>query len=149
MDPKGTQTGPKDPKMEPQGPPSNKKNDKCIPRVSKWSPRCYNGVLRFAKLQKKHKKVPRNVTEARNCAAKNKQTNKQKTNKQTNKHTNKHPNNKTTSFALQTQTQTPAAGCSPKATYIRRGAFSTLCRRVGTPRRKTSTNVLELTKSIL
>ena len=87
---------------------SNKKN-KCVPWVSKWSARCHNGVLRSPKVQKKHQKVTRNVTEARNCAAKNKQTNKHT-------HTNKHPNNKTTSFALQTQTRTPAAGCSPKAT---------------------------------
>ena len=54
----------------------------------------------------------------------NRQTSKQ-TNKRTNTpidiYTNKNRNNKTTrplesSFELQTQTQTPAAGCSPKAT---------------------------------
>ena len=66
--------------------PSNKKTTnvyqgcqngaKCVPRVSKWSPRCHNGVLRSPKVQKKHKKVPRNVTEARNCAAKLQKTNK-------------------------------------------------------------------------
>ena len=135
--PRVPKRGPKIPKWSPKV-PSNKKNNECVPRVSKWSPRCHNGVLRSPKVQTKHKKVPRNVTEARNCAAKlqkqtrhidtNKQTTKQTQNKQTNKptnkqtnkhthtHTNKHPNNKTTSFALQTQKQTPAAGCSPKAT---------------------------------
>ena len=37
-------------------PPSNKKNDTCIPRVSKWSPKCYNGVLRSSKVQKNTKR---------------------------------------------------------------------------------------------
>ena len=65
-------------------------------------------------------------------------------NKQSNKHTHTHK-----SFELQTQTQTPAAGCSPKATYIRRGAFSTSCRRVGWPLAKNLAIFLELTKSVL
>ena len=122
-------------KWSPKVPPSNKKHDKCLPRVSKWRPKCYNGLLRSLKVQKKHTKrspemLLRHEIVLQSCKKPtrhidtNKQTTKQTQNKQTNKqtskqthtHTNKHPNNKTTSFALQTQTQTPAAGCSPKAT---------------------------------
>ena len=46
MDPKGAQTGPKDPKMEPQGPQVTKekqqmctKGVKMEPQVSQWGPK--------------------------------------------------------------------------------------------------------------
>ena len=59
---------------------------------------------------------PKKQRETRIGKQANKQTNTPKT-----IYTNKYRNNKTTrllesSFELQTQTQTPAAGCSPKAT---------------------------------
>ena len=45
MDPKGAQTVPKDPKIEPQGPQVTKKKKKCTkgvkmePQVSQWGPK--------------------------------------------------------------------------------------------------------------
>ena len=47
---RGCQTESKDLKMEPQGPPSNKKNNKCIPRVLKRSPMCYKVAPRCPRL---------------------------------------------------------------------------------------------------
>ena len=67
--PRVPKRSPRRPKWSPKVPPSSKKNDTCIPRASKWSPKCYNGVLRSPKVQQKHKKVPRRVTKARNYAA--------------------------------------------------------------------------------
>ena len=56
--PRVPKRSPKMPKLSPKVPPSNKKNDTCIPRVSKWSPKCYNGVLRSPKVQKNTKRSP-------------------------------------------------------------------------------------------
>ena len=95
-------------------------------------PKCKKSTTRSPKVLVRHKNVPQGAkkTEAHidtnNQPTKetkrhtNQQTTKQ-THKQRNKHTHTHthkqtPNNKTTSFELQTQTQTSAAGCSPKAT---------------------------------
>ena len=58
MDPKGTQTGPKDPKMEPQGPQVTKKNNECVPRVSKWSQMCTKGVKMEPQVSQWGPKVP-------------------------------------------------------------------------------------------
>ena len=76
----------------------------------------------------RHENVPQSEETKRN-KEKHESANNQ-TNEQTPTHTFTQTSTLTTrplesSFELQTQTQTPTAGCSPKATKIRRGAFST------------------------
>ena len=76
-------------------------------------------IKKSHKLQQRHQKVPQGQKKQqklpyghRQPSKKTNQPKKQietQRNKQSNKHTHK-------SFELQTQTQTPAAGCSPKAT---------------------------------
>ena len=123
------------PKWSPKVPPSNKKNDTCIPRVSKWSPKCYNGVLRSPKVQKKHKKVPRSDSGPKLCCkvAKNKQAHidtnsqptketKRDTKKQTTKQTHKQTNEQTNT-QTNTLTKRPLAShCKHKHKLPRPGA---------------------------
>ena len=118
--------------MEPQVLQWGPKVPQSAKKTQKGHTKCHSGPKLCCKVAKqktsthRHKqptnqrnkeghKETNNQTNTHTHKQTSKQTNKL-TNKLTNKHTNKHPNNKTTSFALQTQTQTPAARCSPKAT---------------------------------
>ena len=142
MDTKGAQTEPKNQQIEPQGATKNKEHAKFPRRVSKWSRKCYNGVPRPPKLQEKHKRISKVTIRHENrpqslestqehvntSSQPTKQGNKERhesANKQTNKQTPTYTLTSTSilttrplksSSELQTQTVTPAAGCSPKAT---------------------------------
>ena len=108
-------------------PPSTKNTLHFPPRVAKWSPRCYNGAPGPPKVQEKHNAVPKSINQHENVQKSIRKhtqahidTNNQPTNQgNTERHESTQPNKHTRthkSFELQTQTQTPAAGCSPKAT---------------------------------
>ena len=129
MEPQGAKMEPRGHKVKPQGSRKYKKSATWTPRDSKWSPWCHIGAPRSPKMQnthkkltqiakKTHQKVPRGAKQRRKTIYP--QTTNQPTN-QNNKEGHKETNNRTNththkSFELQTQTQTPAAGCSPKAT---------------------------------
>ena len=76
MYPKGAQTGPKDPKMEPQGPQVTKEKQQMCTKGVKMEPQVLQWGPEISQSAKKNKKVSRSVTQARNCAAKWKKTNK-------------------------------------------------------------------------
>ena len=112
----GCQNGTPSVTMGSSGPPKYKKN-------TKSTTKCYSGqklCCKVAKNKQAHRDTNSKQTKETKRDTKKqttKQTHKHKqTNERTNKHTNKHPNKKPTGCELQTQTQTPAAGCSPKAT---------------------------------
>ena len=143
MEPKGAQTEPTNQDIESQGATKNKehaklspKGGKVEPQVLQWSPKAPPNARKNTKKVSKviimHENGPQsfeNIQEHIN-------TNRQPTN-QGNKERHESANNQTneqtptytltqtstlttrpleSSFELQTQTQTPAAGCSPKAT---------------------------------
>ena len=143
MDPKGAQTEPKNQQIEPQGATKNKehaklstKGGKVEPQVLQWSRKAPSNAR---KTQKKTSKViirHENGLQSLENTQEHIDTNSQPT-KQGNKWRHESANNQTneqtptytltqtstlttrpleSSFELQTQTQTPAAGCSPKAT---------------------------------
>ena len=125
-------------KLNPKAPLRTKNMQNCPRRVAKWSRKCYNGVPRPPQMQEKHKKGVKSDNKVRKWAAKSENTQEHiDTDSQPNKWRQESANNQTneqtptytltqtstlttrpleSSFELQTQTQTPAAGCSPKAT---------------------------------
>ena len=56
-------------KLSPKVPLSPKNLLNCPARVAQWSPKCYNGVPRPPKVQKKHEKGVQSANKARICAA--------------------------------------------------------------------------------
>ena len=145
MDPRGAQTEPKNQQIESQGAAKSEKPIKLPskggtmePQVLQWNPKTAQSTRetrkRFPKCQKKHEYVPQ---VPKNTQAHINHKPKQATNqgnKERRESANKRTNEQTptytftqidtlpttrpleSSFELQTQTQTPAAGCSPKAT---------------------------------
>ena len=135
MDPKGAQMEPESQQTKPQGPPEYENHAKIVaPSVRmepQGRPKCKKITNKCRKVVIRNENVPRGAekhtwTQATHQRRKQRET---RISKQANKRTNtpihiyknKALNNKTTrpletSFELQTQTQTPAAGCSPKAT---------------------------------
>ena len=97
--PQGSHNGAPGATMEPQGP------HKCEKKTCETHPNCNKDIRRCPKVKRKipyrHRQPSKKPTNQRN---------KEK-HKETINRTNTHK-----SFELQTQTQTPAAGCSPKAT---------------------------------
>ena len=146
MDPKGAQTEPKNQQTEPQGPTKYEKHAKIshqgwqsgapsVTMESQGPPKCKKSTKRSPKVRIRHENVPQSAEKHTSTHRHQQPTNQPKkqretrigkqASKRTNTpitiYTNKNRNNKTTrplesSFELQTQTQTPAAGCSPKAT---------------------------------
>ena len=142
MDPKGAQTESKNQHIEPQGATKyekpaklSSKGGKVEPQVLQWSPRAPQSARKtqkgFPTVLTKHEnvpQVPKNTKEHIDHTPKQptNQGNKERresANRETNEQTPTHiyTNTFTTrplesSYKLQTQTQTPAAGCSPKAT---------------------------------
>ena len=118
MDPKGTQTGHKDPKMEARGPQVTKKNNECVPRVSKWSQMCTQGVKMEPQVSQWGPKVPESANKNTKRSPEmllrheivlqsgKKTTRHIDTNKQTTKQTNTKQTNKQTSKQTHTQTNT-------------------------------------------
>ena len=138
MDPKGAQTEPKNQQTEPQGPTKYENHAKMLtkagkvePQVLQWSPRAPQRTRKAQKRLPKCKqgtkmcrKVPKNIQKHIDTTNQPRKQRETRISKQPNKPINTHIHIYTTltarplesSFELQTQTQTPAAGCSPKAT---------------------------------
>ena len=144
MDPRGAQTEPKNQQIESQGAAKSEKPTKLPskggtmePQVLQWSPKTPQSTRKHTKnvsrVRTKHEyvpQVPKNTQAHINHKPKQptNQGNKERresankrTNEQTPTYTFTQIDTLTTrplecSFELQTQTQTPAAGCSPKAT---------------------------------
>ena len=128
--PKGDQMEARGVKVQPQG----YKSQENLQHVAQWSQngapgatmepqglqKCKTHIKNSPKLQRKHTRRYPKVPNKEENPYTHKQPTNQPTN-QRNKEGHKETNNRTNththkSFELQTQTQTPAAGCSPKAT---------------------------------
>ena len=99
----GTRNGAPGATLEPQGPQKCKTHIKNSPKLQKEHTR------RCAKVPNKEEKPYTHNQPTNQPTNQNNKEGHKETNNRTNTHTHK-------SFELQTQTQTPAAGCSPKAT---------------------------------
>ena len=105
----------------PKAPQRTKNMQNCPRRVGKWSRKSYNGAPRPPPNARKHtKKVSKVIIKHENGPQSLENTQEHiDTNNQPSKETSGDTNRQRpleSSFELQTQTQTPAAGCSPKAT---------------------------------
>ena len=145
MDRKGAQTEPKNQQIEPQGAAKSEKPTKLPskggtmePQVLQWSPKTPQSTRKTRKRSSKYEQstnmyrkcrkhtqahINHKPKQATNQGNKERRESAHKrTNKQTPTYTFTQINSLPTtrplesSFELQTQTQTPAAGCSPKAT---------------------------------
>ena len=124
-------------KLNPKAPLRTENMQNSEQRVAKWSRKCYNGVPTPPQMQEKHTKKSKMIIRHENGPQSPENTQEHiYTNSEGNKWRHESANNQTneqtptytltqtgtltrpreSSFELQTQTQTPAAGCSPKAT---------------------------------
>ena len=96
----------------------------CVTVESQGPQKCKKGTRRSLKVLarhdnatmcKKHTQAHIDTNSKHQCDKQTQESTISQT-RRTNTHTNEHTNNKTASIELQTQTQTPAGWCSPKAT---------------------------------
>ena len=134
MDPEGAQMEPQNQQTEPQGPAKYENHVKMeapsVTMESQGRPKYKKSTKKSPKVVIRHENVPQGAENTHGPKQPTNQPTKETkgdTNQQTSKQTNKPTytftqiNALTTrplesSFEMQTQTQTPAAGCSPQAT---------------------------------